>query len=121
MSPSASVPVLLLRVHGVVDEEVRVSHELDDPLVPVGADVVHVAVDLVVRYQADRPPADVDPVGDHEGGMLDAHDLHPHVAELELTLVQVLELHLGGHDAEGYREVDRSHLPREEILDGIFI
>ena len=117
VSPSPSARVLLLGIHRVVDEHVGVTHEVDDPGVEARLElVVHVALELVVGHEADDGVSDPDAVGQHERRVTDSHHVELDAVDLVRALVQVLELRLRRHEAERYREVDRPHLPREEVL-----
>lgn len=115
--PTRSAGILLLCIHRIVDEKVRIAHEVYDAGFEPGIDVVHVSVELVVRDEADHMAVDPYAIPDHEGRVADAHYVQREVAQLVASLVEMLELHGRGDDAEWDGEIDRAHLSGEQILD----
>lgn len=117
VSPPDPLGILLLCIHRIVDEKVRIAHEVYDAGFEPGIDVVHVSVELVVRDEADHMAVDPYAIPDHEGRVADAHYVQREVAQLVASLVEMLELHGRGDDAEWDGEIDRAHLSGEQILD----
>ena len=121
VTPPHALAILLLAVLRVVDDEVRVLHERDVPLVAgmVQDAVLRLPERLMVRDVGEGGAVAGDPVRDRRRGVIQVLRLDQHVADAEEAFLELGEVDARAQIAQLDGEVRVLHLPGHRFLEAL--